>query len=281
LWDNSSTHLRASIARCRDTVRSSELIPFWYFAYVGIAACLRPLTRQRRLVATVIAGVMLLLIWAGRNLPDALRDWAPFIYVSFGYYVIGYLFVRPSEVLEGWLARWDRRLLGDPTTRFAEWPAWFVGSIECLYMATFLILPAGFLLLWLRGRSDLANHYWTLVLAADLSAFAPLAVFQTRPPWLLEPPAVLPDTSVRHLASLMVRRATIQANTFPSGHVAVSFAVAVALAGAMPLASLCFFACAAGISLACVVGRYHYVVDVIAGLLVAAIVTAASALWGL
>ena len=63
---------------------------------------------------------------------------------------------------------------------------------------------------------------------ADLAAFAPLAFFQTRPPWALEPPAALPDTWVRRLATVMVRRATIQANTFPSGHVAVSFAVAAA-----------------------------------------------------
>jgi membrane-associated phospholipid phosphatase len=262
-------------------VRSSELIPFWYFAYVGAAAWLRPLTRPRRLVTTSITASMLLIIWAGRNLPAAARDWAPFAYVSVGYYVIGYLFVRPSETLEAWLAGWDRRLLGDPTTRFRHWPAWLVGAIECLYMATFLILPAGFLVLWLAGRAELANHYWTLVLAADLAAFAPLAIFQTRPPWLLEPPAVLPDTGVRQLASLMVRRATIQANTFPSGHVAVSFAAAVALAGALPIVSIVFFVAATGITLACVVGRYHYVIDVFAGLLVAVIVAATAALWGL
>jgi membrane-associated phospholipid phosphatase len=262
-------------------VRSSELIPFWYFAYVGVAAWVRPLTWRRRMIATAIVALMLTAIWAGRRLPGDMRDWAPFAYVSVGYYVIGYLFVCPSRTLEAWLAAWDRRLLGDPTTRFADWPAWFVGTIECLYMATFLILPAGFLLLWLSGRSELANHYWTLVLAADLAAFAPLAVFQTRPPWVLEPPAVLPDRSVRRLASLMVRQATIQANTFPSGHVAVSFAVAAALVSAMPVVSIGFFTAAAGITLACVVGRYHYVIDVIAGLLVALLVTGAAALWGL
>jgi membrane-associated phospholipid phosphatase len=260
-------------------VRSSELIPFWYFVYVGVAAWLRPLAWPRRLRATAIALAMLLLIPAGVGLPSMLRDWAPFVYVSFGYYIIGYLFVRPSETLEHWLAGWDRRLLGDPTMRFATWPAWLVAYLECLYMATFLILPAGFLILVLENRSDLANHYWTVVLTADLAAFAPLAVFQTRPPWLLEPPAVLPDTDVHSLAMLMVRRGTIQANTFPSGHVAVSFAVATALAGALPLVSLVFFVIAASISLACFVGRYHYVIDVLAGLLLAAAVAAAAALW--
>jgi membrane-associated phospholipid phosphatase len=261
-------------------VRSSELIPFSYFAYVAVASWVRPLTASRRLITTAVCTAMLLLIWAGAGLPSLLRDWAPFFYVSIAYYITGYLFVRPSKTLEEWLAAWDRRLLGDPTTCFAHWPGWFVGYIECLYMATFLILPAGFLMLALAGRTDLANHYWTLVLAADLAAFAPLAVFQTRPPWVLEPPAVLADTRVHRLASVMVRRGTIQVNTFPSGHVAVSFAVATALSSAMPMTSVFFFVAAASISIACVVGRYHYVIDVIAGLLVAAGVAAGAAFLG-
>jgi membrane-associated phospholipid phosphatase len=63
--------------------------------------------------------------------------------------------------------------------------------------------------------------------------------------------------------------------------VAVSFAAAAALAGALPILSTVFFVAAAGITLACVVGRYHYVIDVIAGLLVAVLVTATAVLWGL
>jgi membrane-associated phospholipid phosphatase len=262
------------------SVRSSELIPFCYFAYVGAASWLRPLPGIRRLIVGAVSAAMLVLIWAGSHLPSPGRDWAPFVYVSVGYYVIGYLFIRPSETLERWLANGDRRLLGDPTTRFSQWPGWFVDYLEGIYMATFLILPAGFLMLSLAGRSDLANHYWTLVLGADLAAFAALAVFQTRPPWVLEPPAALADTRVHRLAALMVRRTTIQANTFPSGHVAVSFAAAAALAGAMPVTSVFFFIAAASISLACVVGRYHYVIDVIAGLLVAVAVVACATLWG-
>jgi membrane-associated phospholipid phosphatase len=120
-----------------------------------------------------------------------------------------------------------------------------------------------------------------MVLAADLGAFAPLSVFQTRPPWALEEPAVLAPTRVRRLASYMVRHATIGVNTFPSGHVAVSLAAAVAVIGSMPLTGAVLLVLALSVSLACSVGRYHYVVDVVAGAVLAAGVWAAVTLSGI
>ena len=119
-----------------------------------------------------------------------------------------------------------------------------------------------------------------MVLAADLGAFAPLSVFQTRPPWALEAPPVLADR-VHRLAASMVRHATIGVNTFPSGHVAVSLAVALAVIGSMPLTGGVLLALAVSVSLACIVGRYHYVVDVFAGAVLAAGVWAAVTLFGI
>jgi membrane-associated phospholipid phosphatase len=185
--------------------------------------------------------------------------------VSIAYYATGWLFVKPSAALEAWLLAWDRRLLGDATTRFARWPAPFVAYLEIVYVLCFLMLPGGFAALALTGRSRLANHYWTMVLAADLAAFAPLSVFQTRPPWLIEPKPTLADKSVHRLAAYMVQNATICVNTFPSGHVAVSFAMTAALYPSMPLIAAIFFVLSLSISIACVVGRYHYVVDVLTG----------------
>ena len=75
----------------------------------------------------------------------------------------------------------------------------------------------------------------------------------------------LADRTVHRAALLFVRHGTIGANTFPSGHTAVSFAIAFALLPALPIASAVCFALAVTIAVACVVGRYHYVVDVITG----------------
>ena len=251
-------------------MRSSEWIAFFYFLYLAIVCWLRPLPHSQRLLT---AGVSLALAAVIRLLsaaPLSIRDWAPFLYLSVAYYWTGRLFVKPSETLESWLMSWDHRLLGDPTRRFAHWPGWVVAYLDVVYMLCFLLLPGGFAALVAAGHSMQANHYWTMVLAADLGAFAPLSIFQTRPPWALEEPPVLADKTVRRLASYMVRHATIGVNTFPSGHVAVSVAAALAVISSMPLTGAVLLILAASVSLACTVGRYHYVVDVLAGAALAA-----------
>ena len=54
----------------------------------------------------------------------------PALMILAGYYVSGRFFVRPSASFEAWLAAWDRRLLGDPTTRFARWPQVVLAYLE-------------------------------------------------------------------------------------------------------------------------------------------------------
>lgn len=262
-------------------MRCSEWIAFLYFVYLACVCWLRPLPRRRRLLVTSVSLALLAAIWIGRTVPTLIRDWAPLVYVSVGYYLTGRLFVAPSIRFESWLLDWDRRLLGDPTTRFAAWPRWLVAYLDLVYMSCFLLLPAGLLVLEATGRGALADHYWTIVLAADLGAFAPLSVVQTRPPWALEPPPTLAAPAVHRLASYMVRNATIRVNTFPSGHVAVSLAIAFAVAGSTPLAGAVLLGLALTTAVGCVVGRYHYVVDVLAGAALAFVVLAAARFFGI
>ena len=261
------------MVRYRTAVRSSEWIAFCYFMYLGIVCWLRPLPLSRRLLVT---GVSMALLTAILTVPGAatpaIRDWAPLLYVSVGYYLTGRLVVQPSAALEQWLMRWDRRFLGNPTTRFEAWPRWLVTYLEIVYVFCFLLLPGGFLALVLSGHGALANHYWSYVLAADLGAFAPLSVFQTRPPWMVEPRPGLSAPGVHRFAARMVENATIRANTFPSGHVAVSFAVAAGVRDVLPGIAALLAVLSCSIAVACVVGRYHYVMDVLTGALLAAVV---------
>ena len=215
-----------------------------------------------------------------RDAPSFARDWAPFLYVSVGYYLTGYLFIRPSLKLEAWLLKWDHRWLGDPTTRFARWPSWLVAYLDTIYTLCFLLLPGGFAALVLTGHASQANRYWTMVLAADLGAFAPLSVFQTRPPWAIEKAPVLAARGIHGLASYVVKHATTGVNTFPSGHVAVTIAVALGVVSALPALGVVLLVCAASIAVACVVGRYHYTVDVIAGAALGFVVCAIAAICG-
>jgi membrane-associated phospholipid phosphatase len=237
--------------------------------------------RSQRLLVTGVSVGLAAVIRIVSAAPLSIRDWAPLLYVTVAYFLTGRLFVRPSEKLESWLMSWDHRLLGDPTRRFTHWPGWVVAYLDVVYMFCFLLLPAGFAALIAAGHAAQANHYWTMVLAADLGAFAPLSVFQTRPPWALEQPALLAHKAVRRLASRMVRLATTGVNTFPSGHVAVSLAAALAVIDSMPWTGGILLLLAASVSLACSVGRYHYVVDVAAGAVLAALVWAGVKLYGI
>ena len=250
----------------RFNVRSSEWIALLYFLYLAIVCWLRPVPAARRLIITGISLVLVAVIWfvAGKS-PAYVRDWAPFLYVSVAYYLTGHLFVAPSLDLEAWLLKWDHRWFGDPTTRFAGWPSWLIAYLDVIYTLCFVLLPGGFAVLVMTGHSAQANRYWTMVLAADLGAFAPLSVFQTRPPWVLEKPAVLAASRIHRLASYVVKNATTGVNTCPSGHVAVTIAVALGVFPSLPLAGVVLLLCAASIAVACVVGRYHYAVDVLAG----------------
>ena len=260
-------------------MRSADWISWGYFVYLVIACWLRRLPIRSALVVTAVSIALLAAVpIVAAQAPPIVHAWGPLAYIGVGYYLTGWLFVAPSARLEAWLLDWDRRLLGDPTTRFARWPRGIVAYLDVVYTFCFLLLPLGFAALILGGHADEGNRYWTMVAAADLGAFAPLSVFQTRPPWQLERPATLPAPRVHRMASLMVRKATIGANTFPSGHVAVSVAVAIGVIGSMPVTGMVLLALTATIAVGCVVGRYHYTIDTVAGaawgLLVCALVRA-------
>ena len=64
-------------------------------------------------------------------------------------------------------------------------------------------------------------------------------------------------------------RASVQWNTFPSGHTAASVATALAVASDMPLAGVVLGVVAVSIAAGSVVGRYHYAADALAGVAVA------------
>ena len=251
-------------------MRYSEWLALIYFVALTVLAWARPLPAARRTQIAVVgptmaAAILLLALEA----PAIVRDWAPALFILIGYYFSGRFFVQWSAGFERWLQTWDRRVLGVPPPRVARWPRPLLAYLEVVYVGCFLLVPGGFAVLAATGRSALADRYWTMVVAAELASFAPLSLIQARPPWLVERRAALPDQAVHRFAWYVVRHFTIRATTFPSGHAAGSLAIALALAGVMPYAAGVFLFFALSISAACVVGRYHYVVDVVAGAVLA------------
>jgi membrane-associated phospholipid phosphatase len=263
-------------------VRVSDWLAFGYFALLAVLSLRRSLPAARRIQTLIAAsGMCVAVVGVAERAPALVHDWAPLTFILIGYFLSGLFFVRPSDALEQWLMAWDRRVLGDPSTRFVRWPRLMLAALEIVYMGCFLLVPGGFAVLVAAGDAAHADRYWTMVGGAEFGAFAPLAFIQTRPPWAIERPPALRDRAVHRAARRFVEMFTIRANTFPSGHAAGSVAVALAVIPTAPLAGALLLAVALAICLASVVGRYHYVVDIVAGVVMAAAIFVAVMVTGL
>jgi membrane-associated phospholipid phosphatase len=206
------------------------------------------------------------------RLSPALEVIVPAAILLAGYWLSGLLFVRPDVRIERWLESIDQRVL----TRSGVL-AWFHQStrivkeyFELSYLLVYLAVPAGAATLAVSGHADQVGRFWTIVLLAEFACYGTLPWMQTRPPRVLEAANASPRShAIRRFNQHIVDRASIQANTIPSGHAAGAFATALAVGAVMPGAGVVFLLLAASIAVATVLGRYHYVVDTVMGLAVA------------
>jgi membrane-associated phospholipid phosphatase len=264
-------------------LRVSELVGIAYLTYLSIVALavrLPPARRVRVWSAAAVVVVANLAIGAcGGWVVQPLRDWLPAPVILVAYFATGAFYVAPSPTVEAWLRGWDDRLIGRAT--FESLPRVLRVYLELVYDFCFLLIPAGFAALVWAGGSASADRFWTLVSLAEYGAFATLPWVQARPPWALEPRRAVDRTGIRRFSLVWVNRVTIRANTFPSGHASGSLAVALALAAVAPATAVIFGVLAASIAAASVVGRFHYALDAITGLLLALLVWCSMIVLGL
>jgi membrane-associated phospholipid phosphatase len=253
-------------------LRVSELIGVAYFLYlaaVSIFIRVPPARRFRvRLAASVVVTSTLAVALAPSNpVISAVRDWLPMVVILLAYYATGLFYIAPSAPFEAWLRGWDDRLIGPAS--FASIPAAARVYLELVYDFCFALIPVGFcVLLWSGGVAS-ADRFWTLVSIAEYVPFGTLPWLQARPPWAIEGVRDADATSVRRFSLSWVSRTTIHANTFPSGHASASLAVALGLIDAAPWVAAGFGLLAVSIAVASIVGRFHYAIDAITGLLLA------------
>ena len=110
------------------------------------------------------------------------------------------------------------------------------------------------------------------MLLAEFTCYGMLPWIQTRPPRVLEATvATATPPTIRRVNLGVLGCASIGANTVPSGHAAGALATALAVATTMPAAGAIFLVLAGSITVATVIGRYHYLVDSVLGVIVALI----------
>lgn len=260
-------------------MRIAESIQAGFAIILAVAAWFAPLPDRRRSAVTVLALIAVIAIALARlatfvlspTTESILRDWLPAPLTLIPYWQTGQFFTGPNTRLQAWLLSSDRgifRLAGTSRT-----PAWIRLSIEWAYALCYPLVPLGLAVLYFAGLRRYADVFWFNVLVPTYICYALTPFFPALPPRDLESG---PRRSKSRVFNLWILQyGSIHAISFPSAHVASALAVALVLRHYLPIAGYIGIFVAFWISVAAVVGRYHYALDVVLGAVVAIITYAA------
>jgi membrane-associated phospholipid phosphatase len=248
-------------------VAAYEWLVVVYFSGLTAAAWLTRVRRPGRLHLSILGAVLALIALGAAIWPRSwVRAWVPHLYLVAGYWMPALLALRVEEsAFERWLARSDsrcRRML--PAV-----PRLFVPLVELAYLFCFPLVPLAFVIVWLMGGPPDVERFWLAVLLAGYACYVSLPWLISRPPRFREHQVERPGLA--RFNEFVLARVSHRLNTFPSGHVAVGAAAAAGVAGVSPLAAGAIGVVVVAISVGAVAGRYHYVLDVVLGLAVAAV----------
>jgi hypothetical protein len=260
-----------------------ELLVLVYCASLGVTALVLPRVRHRRsAVAAAGAAAATVTLAALGELPAWARLFIlPHCYIGAGYWIPAMLVPvqQPSggrTRFERWLVRSDERV----RPHLPPLPRSVAQLAELAYLACYPLVPICVGLVWLRGEPSDLVRYWTTVIAAGFACYVSLPWLVSRPPSMLIAPddgfvprvAASDPLAVARLNRWVLSRVSHRWTTFPSGHVAVACAAAAALGRVWPAAGAVAGIVAAGVAIGAVAGRYHFVVDVLAGVAVTVVV---------
>jgi membrane-associated phospholipid phosphatase len=262
-------------------MRTSEWIQAGFATMLAIAAWIFPLTARRRFATTLLAvGVLIAVALAcisesvlTPTQASILRDWLPVPLTLVPYWQTGQFFAGPNEKIQAWLLQTDRWLLN-----LASRTGWTFGrfarlSMEWAYMLCYPLVPLGLATLYAAGLRRDASTYWFFVLVPTYLCYAITPFFPALPPRSIgKERTSSPSNKSRVFNLWILKLGSIQAISFPSGHVAASLAVSLVLLQYLPVTGAIFLVITLWIAIAAVVGRYHYAIDVVLGAVVTLVV---------
>jgi hypothetical protein len=250
-------------------LRASEWIVVAYFAYLAVLALSSRVPRRRRLrvVATAVLVIAVVFALASFGMPAAvLRDWTTLVFVLFGYWTPGLLVTDTNRRFEQMLLTLDYRLFGQNASAIEQRvPRRMIHILELAYLFCYPMIPLGLASLYAAGLREESDRFLTAVLIAVFGCYGVLPLLPTRPPRAVERERAESSGAIRRLNLKVLGVASIQLNTFPSGHAAASVATALAVGGHLPAVGLALGLLALGITVGSVVGRYHYAADAVSG----------------
>ena len=266
-------------------MRISEWFQSGFPVLLALAAWITPraLALRRRLTITVLAAVAVLVVWVALSIcshlqPDTasiVRDWLPVPLFLIPYWQTGQFFVRPNAAIERRLLAIDERLLPGIANKAGTDRTGVGLFLETAYLFCYPLVPLGLLAVYVTGLREKAGGFWFVVLVATYLCYAITPFVPALPPRSLGGVGDVVDRTAnkgRIFNRWILRHGSIHAISFPSAHAASAFAVAFVLLRYSLAAGAIFLLIAIAISLGAIIGRYHYALDVVLGLVVSLVV---------
>jgi len=241
-------------------MRTSEWISLLFLTLFTLLALIRHLPLKNRLIIIVLGISGMALLWFGIHQAQ-IRDWIPTVLMVVVYWQGGRFFSTPHNRLQQYLEKFETNFsFLDQKRPHVYW--------EIAYFFCYPMVPGAVATLYALELTSDIDFFWTVVLAPTFLCHLIVSFYQTLPPWKYRSLSV--EGFSRKINFLVIHHASIQINTFPSAHVAASMAVAFAMLHFHLVAGLLFLFLGVSITIATVVGRYHYAADAVWGVVLAA-----------
>lgn len=263
-------------------LRSSEWLAIGYFCYVALISPWFPLEGSVSLLPIALALLAASLIavlaygesYGHQEFFSIARDWMPLALTLVAYREMDWFTRLASDHhLEFRWIEWDRSMLyaGGLKPAIESLGALVPTYLELCYLLVYAVGPFTVAILYFVHRRDRVNEVLFVYLAGTLAAYALFPYFPSAPPRTLFTGSDLPSqmTTLRQFNLWIVNGYGIHSSVFPSAHVSSAFSAAWALLRYLPQRKTFGWGMliyAASVALATVYGRYHYGIDVAAGL---------------
>jgi membrane-associated phospholipid phosphatase len=224
----------------------------------------------------LLSGYPLLVSRRPRKYLSVARDWLPLSLTLLAYHEMGW-FAQPhtTHSLEARWVVWDHTVLRGGAKAVIESLGPVLPSIlEVAYLLVYALGPFSVAMLYIYGHRDRADQFLFLFVVGVLLCYAQFPFWPSEPPRTVFPTEDLPAYIgvFRRWNLWLLGTGGIHTSVFPSGHVAAAFSAAAGMWLFLPeykWVGRLLGVTAVLVAVATVHGRYHYLVDAVAGLLMA------------
>jgi hypothetical protein len=264
-------------------VRRSEWVIFSFLVYAAALAMLLPVSTTIRirvivLNTSVILSYAFLVLLSRTTHKVALgvtRDWTPLALIILAYREMGW-FAQPhlNQNLETSWVIWDRAVLRGGGEAAIEVLGPLLPSIlEISYALVYTLAPFAVAMLYVYGHRERVDQFLFIFAIGVLLCYGQFPFWPSDPPRVVFPNEDRPyDIVFRWFNLWMLGNYGIHTSVFPSAHVAGAFVTAMGAWRTLPehkWVGRLLLVMAILIAIATVYGRYHYLVDAVAGIAMA------------